>query len=409
MGVARTLRLGGRSNVRSTIAVQQRIRRRLPTGVPDTFHTLTYQAGSEMQVNRKSRRSAQATLIVLAGMALFLLACSTEAPDPTPAPASPIGQGATAPVSTLAPLPSTVAAKPPTATSPLPTETQPTDAPTATPTPEPVATPPLQTPVVHLVILPIAVAEPGDDIPAYDRNDWRHWIDEDGDCQDARQEALIAESLTSVTYQSDRRCRVTTGQWSAPYTGTIVNVPGDLDIDHLVPLANAHRSGAWQWSSDRKRQYANYLDDPQHLIAVTARANRSKGAKGPEDWQPPDQSYWCRYAVDWVTVKVSWELTATADEFDALSEMLESCDTPHQLTQITPLEKPNLPSFGNSGDRPTPTPTSLPQRSTYDSCAAADAAGLNLVAGTKGSGRGYPKSVVPSARDGDGDGVVCER
>ena len=31
------------------------------------------------------------------------------------------------------------------------------------------------------------------------------------------------------------------------------------------------------------------------------------------------------------------------------------------------------------------------------------------VQGSKGGGRGFPKSMVPSARDGDGDGVVCER
>ena len=83
----------------------------------------------------------------------------------------------------------------------------------------------------------------------------------------------------------------------------VVTIPGDLDIDHMVPLANAHRSGAWQWSPERKRLYANYLDDPNHLIAVTARANRSKGARGPEEWQSPDSSYWCQYAVDWITIK----------------------------------------------------------------------------------------------------------
>ena len=121
------------------------------------------------------------------------------------------------------------------------------------------------------------------------------------------------------------------GQWLAPYSGTVVAVPGDLDVDHMVPLANAHRSGARQWSSERKRQYANYLDDPNHLVAVKARANRSKGARGPDDWKPPDPSYWCEYAVDWITIKFSWDLTATPEEFAALEEMLETRETPHQL------------------------------------------------------------------------------
>ena len=32
-----------------------------------------------------------------------------------------------------------------------------------------------------------------------------------------------------------------------------------------------------------------------------------------------------------------------------------------------------------------------------------------LVQGSNGEGRGFPQMTVPSSRDGDGDGVVCER
>ena len=92
---------------------------------------------------------------------------------------------------------------------------------------------------------------------------------------------LVTESTTEVTYRTDRRCRVTTGRWLAPYSGTIITDPGNLDVDHMIPLANAHESGAWDWLAERKELYANYLDQAEHLIAVTARANRSKGAKAP--------------------------------------------------------------------------------------------------------------------------------
>ncbi len=155
----------------------------------------------------------------------------------------------------------------------------------------------------------------------------------------------------------------------------------------MVPLGNAHESGAWDWPSDRKERYANDLDDPQHLIAVTAGANRSKGAKGPARWKPEDRTYWCRYAIDWVTIK-------------------STCATPPVLrtsgghrTAVTPV--------------PTSTSVSFPgaevPATVYSSCDAAQAAGEPRIQGSKGSGRGFPKWMVPSARDGDGDGVVCER
>ena len=207
------------------------------------------------------------------------------------------------------------------------------------------------------VLLPVTIAAISEDLPDYDRGTWRHWTDEDGDCQNARQEVLIAESSIAVTFHSDDRCRVATGRWEGPYTGTAVDDPGDLDVDHMVPLQNAHRSGGWQWSPERKRQYANYMGYENHLIATTSGANRSKGSKGPEDWRPPLEDYWCTYAIDWVSIKNEWGLTVTEDEYVALSEMLATCETTVLLqpTQGTPP----LP--------PTPTVSpSLPTDLRYD-------------------------------------------
>ena len=70
----------------------------------------------------------------------------------------------------------------------------------------------------------------------------------------------------------------------------------DLDVDHMVPLSNAHRSGAWAWDDARRRAYANDLSYANHLIAVTNSVNRAKSDQGPERWKPPDESYWCQSA-----------------------------------------------------------------------------------------------------------------
>ena len=184
------------------------------------------------------------------------------------------------------------------------------------------------------VTLTISVATLSFDIPDYDCGDWSHWRDADRDCQDARQEALIAESLAAVVYESGDGCRVETGEWLGAYTGESFSDPSDLDIDHMVPLANAHRSGGWAWSKERKREYANDLSYANHLIAVKASANRQKGSKGPEEWKPPRREYWCQYAVDWTTIKATWELTATQSEADALREMLGTCAEPISLVTV---------------------------------------------------------------------------
>ena len=104
---------------------------------------------------------------------------------------------------------------------------------------------------IAAVVPALAVIKTTGDLLVCSRDDWCHRIDEDGGCQDARDGALAAESRTEVTYRSDRRCRVDAGQWLAPYSGMIVTVPGDLDIDHMVPLANAHRIGRVLWLTAR--------------------------------------------------------------------------------------------------------------------------------------------------------------
>ena len=239
----------------------------------------------------------------------------------------------------------------------------------ATPTPMPTGTAP--EPATALTII---VAEVPADIPEYSRSEWKHWTDEDGDCQDARQEVLVAESLVEVTFQTDRECRVAAGRWYGAYTGAFVEDPGNLDIDHLVPLKNAHQSGGWRWPPEKKEQYANDLSDPDHLIAVTAGANRSKGARGPEEWAPPDSGYWCEYATDWAEVKYRWLLTMTPRESEIVMDMLYTCLVPPEVEVLTGMV------VRTGVDKPTPEP----EDPVYGSCEEAEAAGEERVQGSQG-------------------------
>ena len=303
--------------------------------------------------------------VLMLGLALFSLGCAAptdsdvepQANSPQSPPVESAGVATTsaptaAPAATLAP-------------SPIPTDTPaPTAIPTPTPNPPtPISPPPTNpsptltpaempnTPTGPISIPQLVIAVVPGDLPVYDRADWRHWIDSDGDCQNTRAEVLIDESLAAVGFTGDRPCTVANGQWLTPYTRVIVEVAGDLDIDHMVPLANAHRSGAWAWTEHEKKNYANDLAFHGHLMAVTASANRSKGARGPEEWQPPDAGYWCQYAIDWIIVKANWSLTATANEWTALEDMLGTCSvdvvigTGEPLPTAEPVTRTPTPTF----------------------------------------------------------------
>ena len=153
----------------------------------------------------------------------------------------------------------------------------------------------------------------------YSRDRFYHWSIEDG-C-DVRQRVLVRDGEDVVV---DDECRVTSGTWVSPFDGVTLTDPGTVDVDHMVPLANAWRTGAAEWAEDRRVAFANDLDTPQ-LIAVSATSNRAKGDQDPSQWRPPERDYWCRYAQNWVAVKYHWELWVTAAEKDALADMLDTC------------------------------------------------------------------------------------
>jgi hypothetical protein len=174
-------------------------------------------------------------------------------------------------------------------------------------------------------IAALPVAEPSHE-DSYNRTLFgSSWIDTDRDCQNTRAEVLIAESRVAVAFTSPTDCTVATGDWLDPWSGAQLTSARALDIDHTVPLANAWRSGAWAWTTEQRRAYANDLTDVDHLVALALGENRSKGDGGPEGWKPPNPGTWCEYARDWTGIKAKWNLTASPAEWSALLAMSATC------------------------------------------------------------------------------------
>jgi hypothetical protein len=154
----------------------------------------------------------------------------------------------------------------------------------------------------------------------YSRDRFPHWSGQGAGC-DTR-DVVLKRDGTGVTVTG--QCTIASGHWLSRYDGRTHTDPKGLDIDHMVPLANAWRSGADTWDDPKRSAFANDLTRPQ-LLAVTASANRAKGDQDPSQWRPALRGYWCEYAKRWITVKRYWRLTVTTAEKSKLAEMLEIC------------------------------------------------------------------------------------
>ncbi len=175
-------------------------------------------------------------------------------------------------------------------------------------------------------LIDLLVVAPEADEDIYERELFGSgWIDADGDRCDTRAEVLIEESM-SLAQVDAFGCGVVEGDWISVYDGVETTNPGDLDIDHVVALGEAWRSGASRWDEATRLAFANDLDHRDALIAVSASSNRSKGDRDPAEWKPPSEESWCGYVYVWTSVKVRWALTADQAEVDALRSMAEPCE-----------------------------------------------------------------------------------
>ncbi len=184
---------------------------------------------------------------------------------------------------------------------------------------------------------------------SYDRKKFDHWTIRRGQC-DTRETVLAQESKTRVRH--GRGCSVIGGRWYDEYTGKSSTVPSRLDVSHRVAMAEAWRSGASNWSADRRRGFANDVGYKHSLLAVGSRVNRAKGDRDPARWLPSRGT--CKYVARWVAVKYRWNLKVDAREKSAIEVRLESCGAANTRVSVPTKGKPEKKRIvrarpGNSG------------------------------------------------------------
>ncbi|MBB5933214.1 HNH endonuclease family protein [Streptomyces zagrosensis] len=154
----------------------------------------------------------------------------------------------------------------------------------------------------------------------YSRDKFPHWSTQNGACN--TREVVLKRDGKDV--EQDSSCAAVKGSWFSPYDGATWHAASDVDIDHMVPLSEAWKSGANAWTTSRREGFANDLTRAQ-LLAVTDNVNQAKGDKDPAEWLPPTNSYHCTYARMWVSVKHSYGLSVDSAEKSALSSILNRC------------------------------------------------------------------------------------
>lgn len=205
--------------------------------------------------------------------------------------------------------------------------------------------PPLRWPILFVLLLaacqPVNAETPTTSVPnpamtsltiaepqfhKYNRDEWlpSGWADPDNDCWDTRAEVLMQES-TAPPLINTKTCRVVKGSWADEFSGFSATEAKDVQIDHLVALGDANRSGGWAWSQDKKIDFANDVSDPDHLNAMQGAENQRKSDKGPDGWTPPNLASKCRYVKAYARIKTRWELTVTQSQWNAINEGLKVC------------------------------------------------------------------------------------
>ena len=264
-----------------------------------------------------------------------------------------------------------------------------------------------------------------DNTSSYERSMFKLWVDADGNGCDTRAEVLIKEAV--VKPKIGANCKLTGGTWVSSYDGVTYKDASKLDIDHLVPLAEAWRSGAWEWDEQQRQDFANDLEQEWALNAVTASVNRSKGDKDISSWLPKKNL--CAYLIGWASVKSRYQLSVDKAEALVINKYYKSCGLGHQTkervdrnpvptvtSEVSPTsaisQSPSTSSTSAQSAEPTGAPTISAETPSatkvpavkYSNCTAAKAAKVIPIKRATNP----DLYAMNSGLDRDKDGVACE-
>jgi hypothetical protein len=193
--------------------------------------------------------------------------------------------------------------------------------------------------------LPKLVIAPENDA-AYDRDSFGNWIDSDLNGCNTRNEVLLAEAINAPKIGS--KCVLSGGKWLSPYDGKYHDRVTSLAVDHLVPLKEAWRSGASNWSSEQREAYANDLEDSRALNAITSGLNASKKDKDLKSWLPERGK--CEYIESWVAIKARYSLSVDEGEMAVIKKYYKSCSIESISVVILPSFKVGAGAGASSPD-----------------------------------------------------------
>lgn len=156
----------------------------------------------------------------------------------------------------------------------------------------------------------------------------QRWADVDRNGCDTRNDVLRRDLTGTTTDARTKGCVVRTGTLVDPYTGARVpflrgpSTSPLVEIDHVVALAAAWRTGAAGWTAQRREQFAN---DPLNLLATSRASNQDKSGLDAAGWLPPLAGARCPFVARQVAVKRRWGLTVTPAEKAAMARVLATC------------------------------------------------------------------------------------